>query len=326
VCSSDLEIIADDDGIQLAGNVDADMSIDNVSVRKVLNTGYSLSKPFIVDMMHRGDGGIYPMPWQGTVKAFRSLDSMAVAYCDDGVMAMVPNVALTTFGTRRLVSELGQSPSGFASRSAVGGDEYTHMFVDNSGALWKLSEGGKLEFLDCRWLFESLSDIVVSFQPANDTFYLAGVSGSSQVGYMFDLSGALSQTPECYTSIVLVNGGSVGIPAGDVLSGFRAVTGVLDMGTRTLKTVRGIELGVTHGAASMTVAVEYRTEAGTAAWMRSASVPIQGKGAATFAVTGVEFRIAIEGTEYSSVEISYIRIFWEPNSKTNMKRLLGGFS
>ncbi len=307
--------------LYLCGTANLSCSVTNITARKVVQTGYGLTRPFIADMLERGDGGAYPMPWQGRTLAVRALDTVAVAYCEDGVAALVPHTDPPTFGYRRLVDQRGQSPRGLASRGAVGGDEYTHVFVDRSGSLWRLTDAG-LEWLDYRWLLSGLEDVVVAYDPVEHEFYIGGARDGTNAAYVLTETG-MAQSPQSVTSIVVVGGQSSGIAVQAGPGGFRAVTETLDMGTRLMKTVTEVELGLSSGSNTMTVTVEYKTSREDTVWARSSPVALRGKGVAHLVVSGVEFRVVIEA-QSASVEIDYIKLAWRLDGKVSAKHLLGG--
>ena|GEM_PF-5139988 len=305
--------------IAVHGNATASGSIDNVTVREILRHGYGLSKPFILDWLQRNDTGAVPMRWPGQVVRLLPLDKAAVAYCEDGVAALIPQVEPTpTLGEQRLTD------AGIHGRAAAGGDQYIQIYVDKAGYVRMISAGLKVEMLDAHEWFEALTNITVAYDTARNEFHVAGRSGETIYSYCLTETG-WCETPRCTTSVVVIEGVAQGVTeASERWSDFRAVTDTLDMGTRAMKTVTEIEIGLSSGSNAMTVQLDYKLDREDTDWRPGAPLILRGKGIAHTVTTGVEFRLVITAATYSTVEIDYIRLHWRPAGKVSVQELLGG--
>jgi len=305
--------------IEVHGNATANGSIDNVTVREILRDGYGLDKPFILDWLQRNDTGAVPMRWPGQVVRLQPLDKAAVAYCEDGVAALIPHVEPTpTLGEQRLTD------AGIHGRAAAGGDQYTQLYVDKAGYVRRIGAGLKVDMLDAHEWFETLSDITVAYDSARNEFHVAGTSGGTIYSYCLTETG-WCETPRCTTSVAVIDGVAQGVTeASDRWSDFRAVTDTLDMGTRAMKTVTEIEIGLSSGSNVMTVQLDYKLDRADTDWRPGAPLTLRGKGVAHTMTTGVEFRLVITAAAYSTVEIDYIRFHWRPAGKVSVRELLGG--
>jgi len=276
-----------------------------------------------LDLWRRNEAGFMPMPWQGTVHVVKPLGNGVMVYGEDGI-AYLPHVSepYPTFGLRKL------APFGISGRGCVGGDETTHLFMANSGVLWKVSvEGITLQKLGYEEFFDDIVDqtVVITYDRDENEFIISGEDGSNNaLSYVLTESG-LGQCPQQVTSAFPLEGSLLGVASTDESTIPIVVTDVLDFGYRDLKTITTIELGIEvhYDADTPTtthVAVDYRYNK-DASWTRSTWVLVNDMGYARIQATAIEFRIAVKCSRYEDMKLDYISVKWQASGKRTRRGL-----
>ena len=105
-----------------------------------------------------GKTGMVQLKCQGAVLAIKQLGDNLVCYTEDKVIMLVPD---EQYYTQQEILSVG-----IKSRTAVGGNEAEHIFVDVADNLWKISSNG-IERLRYNELMDNLTaaDIVISMDP-----------------------------------------------------------------------------------------------------------------------------------------------------------------
>lgn len=256
--------------------------------------------PMLIDYFIRNESGFAVMPFRSRVRHIKSLGQYVIVYGDDGVVALKHSPLGDvghTFAVLPLMSNVGVK-----NRGAVGGDEKNHVFVDNRGIVWRLTGDLKLEMLDYREVFGSLSGtIIVAHEESENDFYL----GNGTSSYLLTNHG-LTQIDQVITSAFHNNGTVKGCwvsTAGASNNDFTLESGTLDFGGRGVKLIHQIALGSDIDNAStetLQVAVRYKY-ANSDNFSTSDYVRCNQEGVAFPQVAGTEFRILIKGTKYSEV-------------------------
>lgn len=253
--------------------------------------------------------GFLPMPYQGIVQVVKPLGDHLIAYGEDGIAAFTPfaNQYAVGYGLSRHLKV------GVDGRSAVGGDDERHFFIDKSGSLWTV--GGDLSFQQLgyeEFFFPYLGGdmAIVSSDKEDRTYFSDGTDH-----YLWK-NGGLTKHDQALTSVVFQEGGEVGVV--DSLSGSEALvtTGVLDMNIAGLKTLTWVELGYEDGG-TVSVALDYRY--GQNAFARSDFVEINEDGFARLQITAREFRIVVKATDHENFELDYIQYAWQPTDKRTIR-------
>jgi len=295
-------------------------SVSNISLRRVLNPGtYGLAKPWIVEAELKNDSNEIPMRWPGGVTVLKSLDKSVIAYCADGVSALTPMVDPPVYGDKALLD------ASIAGRTAVGGDEGKHLFVDKAGWVYLITSDLQVTPLDYRHLFKNLSNITVAYDSAKDEFHISGQIGATVYSYTYTVSGGMSLSPRCVTSLAVINGKATGVLGPARFTDFELVTHPFDMGYRGLKTITEIEIGCSSGVSNpMTVRLDYRGVQDDTNWQPGTVVTVRKNAVAHTMTSGAEFRLTVNAADYTTVEIDYIKLHWRPEGKVNVRELLGG--
>ena len=260
-----------------------------------------------MDRIRQGQFGFMPLPFSGDILRVKELGNGVMVYGSEGV-AYMPHVAgaelAPTFGLQMLNSV------GIASRSAVGGTEHMHVFIDTYGDLWRINTEMQLTRLGYReWLAPMLgTDIIISYDPHFADFYIS----NSDVCYLYTGDG-MSEVRQQPTSIHSLGGELVG--AFDEVSDTdaRIVTNTFDMNIRAQKTITAIGVGISTES-PVYVAVDYRYSKGDE-YQRSHFVRLNKEGNAVLRVAGTEFRVVIHVPDRQDMEIDYIKVRWQSSDK-----------
>jgi len=276
-----------------------------------------------LDLWRRNEAGFMPMPWQGTVYIVKPLGNGFMAYGEDGI-AYLPSVTnpYPTFGLRKL------APFGIAGRGCVGGDEATHLFMDTSGVLWRISASDlSLRKLGYEEFFDDIVDqtVVITYNQSENEFIISGEDSSNNIlSYILTEKG-LGQSPQQVTSAFPLEGSLLGVFDTDASTIPIIVTDVIDFGYRDLKTITTVELGIEvyYDADTPTtthVAVDYRYNK-DASWTRSTWVLVNDMGYARVQATAIEFRLAIKCSRYADMKLDYANIRWQASGKRTVRGL-----
>jgi hypothetical protein len=283
--------------------------IDSVSVKLINDGAYGgLQSPWR-EIMQRNEFGMCALPWQGTVLHQRRLGDTVIAYGDGGISALVPHSSpVATFGVRD-IQGLGHG-IGIASRSAVGGSIDGHVFVDTSGALWRVTTSLQAERLGYdEYLADLLDDdIVISHDPQRNEFYIAGTVDSEPICYVLTETG-FGKAPWVPTNVCFTAGGLVSILMGSTAAGVEVVTN--KFGARRRKDIDQITLVtlVTRDtdASGWTVAIDYRFDNGND-WVRTAPVAVGPRGSLRVNVSGLEFRVVAAHPDRTKCDLEAIEV------------------
>lgn len=274
-------------------------------------------------LIKRNDSGYSVMPWQGTVTQLAPLGQGVVVFGTQGVAALIQYGApVPTFGTKNLIDQVG-----LVSRGAVGVAPDRVVFVDTSGNVWAIYEDFRTERLGYAEYFEPLldQDIVVSYDRHRDEFWLV----SPEKCYILNRFG-LGENNKLPTTINYVDGGLVGVQYyqktftvfndGEHLDDFAASIDTFDMGSREVKTIHTVELGITDPTA-VEVSLYYRYNKGSD-FEQTAWKTLDANGIAVFLTSGVEFQLAMRTEEFSETILDYITVNWRQNRKKSVRDLI----
>lgn len=269
--------------------------------------------PLLFEWMDRNDWGFCPLQAQGAVLCVRALRSSVIVYGVNGITAMVPvNAGDTgTFGFKRLAG------FGIASRSAVGGDEDQHIFVDKSGYLWRITDSLELTRLGYREFLDPMlgTEVVISYDCREKDFYIS----NGVLSFVLTESG-LGSTGQFPTELTEVEGGLVGVNTQGVFATnpnttVSFCTDVMDMGNRDLKSAYILELGST-GISNLKARVYYRLGT-TGEFFVTNWREANARGSVVLRSTGLEFMFEFSGTidGDNPTKIDYLRVHWQQSGK-----------
>ena len=126
-----------------------------------------LDEPLYLQFLKRNEMGWMPMESDGEVYKVMSLGEDVAVYTEDAVYLLIQSGI--TFGLRKMLNV------GVLSRSAVGGTQNVHTFIDVEGGLWRWTAGGDPVCLGFKQMFNAAN---VYYQPVcvsvdernNDTY------------------------------------------------------------------------------------------------------------------------------------------------------------
>ena len=274
-------------------------------------SSHSETRTLLMDTLKRNEWGFMPMPWQGTVLVVKPLGKDLMVYGDGGISILTPYMEpAPTYGLQHIMS------IGIAGRGAVGGDDNTHVFLDEAGFLWKVEKGGVAKRLGYKeYLYSMLgNDVVISYDKQEDEFYIC----DNNKGFVLTDRG-LGEMNQLVNSLGFTDGGLVGMFESVSDNEARIVTDVLDMDYRSIKNLEVIEVGV-DTAQKVEVAVDYRYRK-SGSFVRSSFKELNGEGVARATVAGLEFRLAVKADGFSDVNVDYINAKWKLVDKRSVRGL-----
>jgi len=239
--------------------------------------------------------GERPLDWRGYVYAVKKLNNKPVVYGENGVSFLLP--AGSVFGLNTIYR------IGLKGKHAVTGDETKHFFVDNSGALWKLSDSMlKLDYSE--YLSEMNSSIVMSYDKLNNLIYICDGS----VGYVYDVgANNLGRCQPNITGIDYQSGTQYVAASSTIITDpFDICTDIYDLGTRAGKTIFSLEFGVDLTTA-LYAAIDYRRSK-TGSFVQTPWYTVSSVGKVNITAYGREFRIRAKTLEYEYFELDYIKV------------------
>lgn len=270
------------------------------------DTGFGgTERPYIFDVWRRNECGARPMPWQGTVLKVQPLGQHLMVYGDGGVSALTPQTTpavefnVSTFS----LQDLGLDQFGVAGRSAAGGDDQGHMFVDAAGELWFVAPNLQTERLGHGELFSGMdgSEIVISKDPQRKEFYISDGTDT----YVRTETG-MGKAPWAPTTIHFAQGTLVGhkFDAADPDS-VTVRTETIDFGTRTVKELRRVLLHTTD-TEGWTCQVHYRNDK-SAAFTSTSTFPIRAQGDRLLNIAAVEFEVSLFNAERTECNLDALQ-------------------
>ena len=285
------------------------LDLDRAQLGLATGADYGGEKPYLLDVLSRGDSGFMPLHGQGSIVRVEALANSVMLYGDQAIGALVPTQIsyadhmINTFGYKHLAN------FGVASRTAVGGDSRRHVFVDANGYLWAAmdSEGGPtIERLGFReFLLPVVNEaFAISHEPNEDEVWIA----TSTVGFVLTASG-LVQCSQRPTSLCADGGPRASASP----TSFAAMTDRFDMGQRGWKrlTFAGVS---SVGLTGLDMrSVSYHDASATphiGSW-----VPANTAGTAFLGASGQAFALAFRGTLGDGAKIDDITIRWQASDQ-----------
>lgn len=241
--------------------------------------------------------GERPLDWKGLVYAVKKLSEKMVAYGENGVSFLVP--ANNAYGLNTIYK------IGLKGKNAVGGNDTIHFFIDKIGQLWKLDQA--LERLDySEYLSTMSSSLVMTYDELNSLLYIC----DGELGYVYNPR--LGSLGRCQSNItgIASQGGILYVAASEsiVTPSFMFCTDIYDLGTRTLKTVHSLEIGIgTDLQAPIYAAIDYKKNINEL-FAVTPWVNFQNRGLVIIPAFGREFRFRIKTDSYEWFTLDYLKI------------------
>lgn len=184
--------------------------------------------------------GFVPMPWQGAIRFVKRLEDAVMVYGDAGVSILTSSPPQIRHSAGQTVAFKHDEAFPFGA-VAAGGDIHQHVFIDETGSLWKIGGDLKPQELGYKEFLSPMlgNEIVISFDRRSGfrDFYIS----DGNVGYVLT-EGGLSQVSQRVSSCTLYGGAALGtfVPEASVAPIIE--TDVLSMGLRARKATEWIEL------------------------------------------------------------------------------------
>jgi hypothetical protein len=312
-------------GWSSVGHADMPMMVllhDEAISGQGITGAHSSKRPLFFDQARKNEMGMRPMDWQGTVWNMKSLSSGVMVYGEDGVSALIPaGEPFPTFGLKEEIHRIG-----IASRSAVGGDQHRHLFLDANGTAWMVLADFTLQRLGYETLLEPLvgEDITIHFDPNRKEFYIS----SEDDAFILSESG-LSKVPYLITGGYNIDKGSGS--SFHVIKDLTSTTVDTNKGTGiwqselvrldTTQTIQRVEV-VGKDNASIAVKFEFRNDI-SESLMTSSSVSLDDRGVAHLPLSCTEFSLILTGTSSPInsvvVTIDDVRVVFSNGRKLSIK-------
>lgn len=275
-------------------------------------TGTNWSQ-FIVEALTRGDFGFMAMPYSGRVEALIPSADGVVAYGTNGVAFMneAPANELFTGGYGVVpITHVGIHDRG--SAISVGQQQ---LFLGSDGALYSLGGQGGLQFLDYQDTFGVTvtqgKACAMAFDAREGQVYI----NFENSAYIYTPGVGLSKSGRIVSFVERIEGNTLYAVGSSVEAPLQAVTNSFDMDSSALKTITTINLGmnVAQGQ-TITVQVDYRYQRGSA-YQRSSAVTVNKEGNVFLRVTGLDFRVVINGAQDVQTDINLIEVRYQQSDK-----------
>jgi len=242
------------------------------------------------------DAGRRPMSWTGYVYQVRQLDKNVVIYGSTGITLAFPvSAPAPTFGFKDL------SKVGIKNKTAVGGDQFTHFFIDTLGCLYKLTSEG-LNKLGYEEFLLPLTNPVLTWDADEDKLHIS----DEVAGYIFN-EGTLTGGYANLTGLYRIKENLTGVsPETLEADPVEVVIDTLDLKRRGLKSIESIQFDAISNI-PLQAAIDYRykkkEEFKTTPW-----TSLNDEGVAHIRTAGVEFRIRLKGLIYGTFDLSYMSV------------------
>lgn len=284
------------------------------------------AEPIMFDVFERNEFGFMPVSYRADVEVLKPLGNAVIAYGDtagaykSGVDALVPysNNYANVFGLQQVLNGVG-----IFGRGCVCGDDRGHFFIGGEGNLWFLGPDLKAQKLGYSNLLSGLSRPLMTLDPIEEKVYIA--SYAENVGtYVFDIkSGGMSIVQQKIGTIVYLGSNQCAIQ--EDLSGgendyFQWTSDIIDMGTRAIKTIVGLEIGGTQTTTGYFKASILYRHNNLSAFTESTVQTATDWGVVPFRVSGAEFQINIEMTDYTKfTNLNYVKVRYAVSDHRQME-------
>ena len=226
--------------------------------------------------------GQAPVPVNGPLYAILQRGNTLLAYGRNGVFVLQP--AGISYGTRQILG------IGLKSQLAVIDTGEAHYFVDAHARLWKYGDG--LQLLDYREWLSGLASPALSFNPQTRLLYIC----DGTLGYVYNVdSGSLGKGPATVTGIGSRSGSLYVTASGTMtIANFAITTDITDFGTRKMKSIQSLEVGV-DTSLTLQAAIDHRHYKASS-FLQTSWRTIDRRGQVFIACMGTEFRFLVKAT------------------------------
>jgi hypothetical protein len=238
--------------------------------------------------------GERPVDWKGCIYHLRKLGDKVAAYGENGVTFFKP--AGVHFGMDTIYR------IGLKNKGAFAGSDNQHFFVDTLGQLFQIDS--KFTKLDYSEFLSGMGTVILTLDVEKNLLYIC----DGLKGYIYGIvSNSFGEGPANVTGIgtqsnvlYVVSKDAIVTPK------FEICTDIYDLGTRTPKTIREIEVGSNMTEflyASVDYRNSYKDDFKQIGWFL-----VNPDGRAHPKCYGSEFRFRFKSTFYEYFEIDYLKI------------------
>ena len=279
-----------------------------------------------MDLASTNDCGFYHMAWKGAVLKTLPLKNHVMVYGEDGITALSANGTV-------VMSVTDVAKYGIASRDAVAGGDFKHLFMTTEGELVFINNGLELQVLGYKEFFTdlvedtSLNSIVITWDETWDDFYVNDVTSGRT--FLVTDSGMAEIAQQVWQMIAMGMQGSdwdavlgshrVGVAGALSASNSEWTSDVFDMGTSDAKLVTRIYAIRDMGyEGDLTLRVYFRDSYNTAHSV-SASLSCDAAGAFDVNLTGIDFYWELTATGKDLKLHDVLVEFEDAKGRSNLK-------
>lgn len=246
-------------------------------------------------LVRTNTAGYKPLPFQGAILKLKPLGEFVVAYGAGGICIVRPaGDVMATYATKEYLN------FGIAGVGAVCGNDQEHVFICESGKLWRISADTRIEELGYQEFIGPLGDVMMSYNPINRDVYISdGVTT-----YLLTSEG-LCEIFQNISSATIYAGAMIGCFSNQTDTSVSIVTDKIDFGVRGKKTVDHIEV------ASMSQMSVFMRHGG----VQTPSVKMNSHGVVRLRMMQDDFQFGLTASSYLNQQLDYMNIRWKMTDK-----------
>lgn len=255
--------------------------------------------PLWIDFLKSTQSAMMPMDWRGTVLGVLPLQDKIVVYGEDGVSLLVPS---NTESGPTLGLVESSIPMGVAHRTAFGGTQNQHFFIDNYGDLWTIEAGGGFQKLGFgEFLSPYLDeDWIITPDPREQEVHLSCNSTSFVLSNL-----GLSESKYSLSGGGFASGGLIATYKTHSGTKFKLETNPFDMSSSDQKRLVSVEVDY-NNISDLTLKLNFRYDR-SSSWITSNTLYPSPEGQFLFPIMGNEFYLTLEGTFTTSTQLKGLR-------------------
>ena len=188
---------------------------NTVATGGYVSSSYGTDDPAFFRQLKRNEMGFYQLPTIGEVLVLKELGEYLIAYSSTGVIAL-RHVSLEFGSTLAPVHIPKLAQVGLTGRLAIAGDKDHHVFLDNSGTLWRLTADLQAVPLGYKeYLYHLLgAEPTVHYSPNPHDHTGFGEFYITAINHYYKLTqSGLCKTTQALTSAQFFQGGTIGVAA-----------------------------------------------------------------------------------------------------------------
>lgn len=262
------------------------------------------------------DGNImvHRMSHRGGIRAMKSLGEDLMVYTSTGVSRLE--------FTERGIIERQLLNTGIVSRTGVDGDDREHVFLTQSGDLYRMRLGEGLEQLHYSEYLGGLDRgaVVVSFDPTERYYTIS----DGLKCYWLTRTGLGNCQAQMVLSMARLEGyrgiaGTWRTPDGQTAA--RIVTDIFDGGDKGVVEVELVKIATTDTSTGWKVKAWFRLEK-SGAWITEGWVDFDDRGIARVKASGIDFYLELEADDYTLVDMNRIEVVMRAAGKRSLRTIL----